>query len=177
MSYQTSTPFPGVKRWQIITLTVSFSRPTPPPPTPTVKETIQLEIGKYGILNLYYGDRGCITLCIQRDAGLLLQNRPRLRALLITIYSTTTRHCITIDKVSVNNVLTLLSPVVIICTTHQFNIQQSYVLPTHCIYVFCIYLRTNSDLCHLQQKLIGLYNRDEKCLQRGTDRVFKHNSY
>jgi len=43
----------------------------------------------------------------------------------------------------------------------------------HCIYVSCIYLRTNSDLCHLQRKLIGLYNRDEKCLQRGTDWVFK----
>ena len=26
---------------------------------------------------------------------------------------------------------------------------------------FCIYLRTNSDLCHLQHKLIGFYNRDE----------------
>ena len=43
----------------------------------------------------------------------------------------------------------------------------------HCIYVFCIYLRTNSDMCHLQHKLIGLYNRDEKCLQRGTVWVFK----
>jgi len=43
----------------------------------------------------------------------------------------------------------------------------------HCIYVFYIYLRTNSDLCHLQHKLIGFYNRDEKCLQRGTDWVFK----
>jgi len=40
--------------------------------------------------------------------------------------------------------------------------------------VFCIYLRTNSDLCHLQHKLIGFYNRDEKCLQRGTDWVFKY---
>jgi hypothetical protein len=39
--------------------------------------------------------------------------------------------------------------------------------------VFCIYLRTNSDLSHLQHKLIGFYNRDEKCLQRGTDWVFK----
>ena len=39
--------------------------------------------------------------------------------------------------------------------------------------MFCIYLRTNSDLCHLQHKLIGFYNRDEKCLQRGTDWVFK----
>ena len=55
---------------------------------------------------------------------------------------------------------------------HQFNIQQLYALP-HCIYVFCIYLRTNSDLCHLRHKLIGFYNRDEKCLQRGTDWVFK----
>jgi len=33
--------------------------------------------------------------------------------------------------------------------------------------------RTNSDLCHLQHKLIGFYNPDEKCLQRGTDWVFK----
>jgi len=28
-------------------------------------------------------------------------------------------------------------------------------------------------LCHLQHKLTGFYNRDEKCLQRGTDWVFK----
>jgi hypothetical protein len=46
-------------------------------------------------------------------------------------------------------------------------------LCVHRIYVFCIYLTTNSDLCHLQHKLIGFYNRDEKCLQRGTDWVFK----
>jgi hypothetical protein len=38
--------------------------------------------------------------------------------------------------------------------------------------VFCIYLRTNSDLCNLQHKLIGFCNRDEKCLQRGTDWAF-----
>jgi len=35
-------------------------------------------------------------------------------------------------------------------------------------------LRTNSDLYHLQHKLIGFYNRDKKCLQRGTDWVFKY---
>jgi hypothetical protein len=51
----------------------------------------------------------------------------------------------------------------------QFNIQQLYILPT--LYL-CIYLRTNSDLCHLQHKLIGFYNRDEKCLLRGTNWVF-----
>jgi len=28
-------------------------------------------------------------------------------------------------------------------------------------------------LCHLQHKLNGFYNPDEKCLQRGTDWVFK----
>ena len=33
--------------------------------------------------------------------------------------------------------------------------------------------RKNSDLCHLQHKLIGFYNRDENCLQRGTEWVFK----
>ena len=44
----------------------------------------------------------------------------------------------------------------------------------HCTYVFCVYLRTNSDLCHLQHKLIGFYNPDEKCLQRGTDWGFKY---
>jgi hypothetical protein len=43
----------------------------------------------------------------------------------------------------------------------------------HCIYVFRINLRTNGDLCHLQHKLIGFYNRDGKCLQRGTDWGFK----
>jgi len=50
------------------------------------------------------------------------------------------------------------------------------MLCPHCIYVFCIYLRTNSDLCHLLHKLIGFYNQDEKCLQRGTDWVFKYSS-
>jgi len=42
--------------------------------------------------------------------------------------------------------------------------------------VFCIYLKANSDLCHLQHKLIGFYNRDEKCLQRGRNWVFKLSS-
>ena len=54
----------------------------------------------------------------------------------------------------------------------QFNIQQLYALPP-IFYVFCIYLRTNSELCHLQHKLIGFYNLDEKCLQRGIDCGFK----
>jgi len=33
---------------------------------------------------------------------------------------------------------------------HQFNIQQFYVLPTRCIYVFCVDLRTNSHYFPIQ---------------------------
>jgi hypothetical protein len=49
----------------------------------------------------------------------------------------------------------------------MLNIQQLYDLLK--LYLYVVYLRTNSDLCHLRHKLIGFYNRDEKCLQRGTD--------
>jgi len=42
-----------------------------------------------------------------------------------------------------------------------------------CIDMFRIYLRISSDMCHLHHKLVGFYNRDEKCLLRGTDWVFK----
>ena len=55
---------------------------------------------------------------------------------------------------------------------HQFNIQQFYALPRLYLCVL-YYLRTNSDLCHLHHKLIGFYNRDENCLQRGKNWVFK----
>jgi hypothetical protein len=41
---------------------------------------------------------------------------------------------------------------------HQFNIQKFYVLPTKCIYVFCVDLRTNSD--YFPTQLTGFYNRD-----------------
>ena len=47
----------------------------------------------------------------------------------------------------------------------QFNIQQLYVLPT--LYLCVLYLSENKQrFCHLQHKLIGFYNRDEKCLLR-----------
>jgi len=50
------------------------------------------------------------------------------------------------------------------------------MLCPHCIYVFCIYLRTNSDLCHIDLKIIGFYNRVEKRLLHGTVWVFKLSS-
>ena len=68
--------------------------------------------------------------------------------------------------------LTFLKPIgyVMQPTVLTFN---NCTLCPHCVYVFCIYLITNSDLCHLRHKLIGFYNRDEKCLLRGTNWVFK----
>ena len=59
---------------------------------------------------------------------------------------------------------------------HQFNIQQFYVLSTLCICVFCVDLRTKSHYFPIQHQLTGFYNRDGKCLLRGTDWIFKHNS-
>jgi len=50
----------------------------------------------------------------------------------------------------------------------QFNIQQFYVLPTQCVYVFCVDLRTNSDYFTVQHWLIGFYNWDGACLLRST---------
>jgi len=40
---------------------------------------------------------------------------------------------------------------------HQFNIQQFYVLPTQCIYVFCVDLRT--EIFFPYSTLTGFYNR------------------
>jgi hypothetical protein len=57
----------------------------------------------------------------------------------------------------------------------QFNIQQFYVLPTQCIYVFFVDLRTNSDYITIEHYLIGLYNWDGVFLLRGTDWVCNFN--
>ena len=54
----------------------------------------------------------------------------------------------------------------------QFNIQQLCVLPT--MYLCVLYLSENKErLVPLTAKLIGFYNRDEKCLLRGTNWAFK----
>ena len=54
----------------------------------------------------------------------------------------------------------------------QFNIQQLYVLPT--LYLCVLYLSENKQrLVPFTVQKIGFYNRDEKCLLRGTNWVFK----
>jgi len=51
---------------------------------------------------------------------------------------------------------------------HQFNTHKIYVLPTGCIYVFYVDLRTNSDYFLIQHYLTDFYNQDGLCLLRGT---------
>ena len=54
----------------------------------------------------------------------------------------------------------------------QFNIQQLYVLPT--LYLCVLYLSENKQrLVPLTALTDWFYNRDEKCLLRGTNWVFK----
>jgi len=54
--------------------------------------------------------------------------------------------------------VTFQSLMVTLCT-NKFTIQQLYALLT--LYLCVLYLSQN------KQRLIGFYNRDEKCLQRG----------
>jgi len=42
----------------------------------------------------------------------------------------------------------------------QLNTQRFYILPTQCIYVFYMDLRTNSDYFPIQHQLTRFYNRD-----------------
>jgi len=59
--------------------------------------------------------------------------------------------------------------VVTMCTT-GFNMQQFYVPPTQCIYVFYVDLKPNSDYFPIQNKLTGFYNVE--CILWGTDWVY-----
>ena len=44
------------------------------------------------------------------------------------------------------------------------------------LYVFCVYLGTNSHYFPIQHLLTGLYKRRRKCLLCGTDWVFNHDA-
>ena len=52
-----------------------------------------------------------------------------------------------------------------------------YVLPTQCIYVFCVNPRTNSDYFTVYHWPFGFYNRYGACLLRGTCLIFIYNSH
>jgi len=59
---------------------------------------------------------------------------------------------------------------------YQFNIHKHYVLPTQCICVFCVDLRTHSHYFPIQHQLTDFYTRDGERLLRGTDGIFIYNS-
>jgi len=42
----------------------------------------------------------------------------------------------------------------------QYKILKFYVLPTQCIYVFCVDLRTNSDYFPIEYHLTDIYNKN-----------------
>ena len=71
------------------------------------------------------------------------------------------------NKIIINCDLDLLKPAVTLRST-RFNIQKFYMalaLPL----VFCTDIRTDSDFCFIQHKLIGFYNCGRKCLLCGTN--------
>jgi ferredoxin len=53
----------------------------------------------------------------------------------------------------ISDLFNLLKPTVYMM--HDHLISNNCTLCPHCIYVFCIYLRTNSDVCPIQHKLNG----------------------
>jgi len=50
----------------------------------------------------------------------------------------------------------------------KFNIKKFYLLPTHCISCFVRISEQKQRLLFYRALIIGLYNRDEMCLLRGT---------
>ena len=97
-------------------------------------------------------------------SGSLSLNEPEVMVTLVTVYSRSHElhnerdycsYCVVLcglwqQKISLKaKQITHLLPVVTICTT-RCNIKQFYVLPTQCIYVFCVDLRTNSHYFPIQ---------------------------
>jgi hypothetical protein len=98
----------------------------------------------------------CYSLPLKRERSSVQANTACVRVILL--------YCCLRPSLSP---LTLQCPVVTTCTT-RFNPLHLYVLPTQCIYVFCVDLRTNSDYFTVQHQLTGFYNSDGVCLLRGT---------
>jgi hypothetical protein len=70
-----------------------------------------------------------------------------------------------------SNSINLLKPAGYVMHHQQFNIQQLNALFT--LYLYVLYLSENKQRLVTHHNLIGFYNRDEKCLERGTDWGFK----
>jgi hypothetical protein len=53
-------------------------------------------------------------------------------------------------------------PVVTSCSS-RFNVHKFSILPTQCIYVFCVVLGTNSDYIRVQHQLMIDFYNQTKC--------------
>lgn len=56
--------------------------------------------------------------------------------------------------------------------TVRFNNKNFTFCPPECIYVLCIYLKTNRDFFHIQHWLACFQARDRKCLMGGMNWMF-----
>jgi hypothetical protein len=63
---------------------------------------------------------------------------------------------------------------VVTLSTSRFTIQNFYILPTQCILMFYVNLRTKLWLFLYTALNDWFYNREGECLQRGSDWVFKY---
>ena len=89
-----------------------------------------------------------VTLCDHRDLqgrlySLVFLARVLLLCRTFSVGKLLIGYCVQsvlLHEAGKNEMLTLKSPVVTICTA-KFNIHKSYVLPTQCIYVFCVDLK------------------------------------
>ena len=130
------------------------------------KSVSDTQRNRAGCSDSYHTDSPWNLICIKTISKLFVPILQHFTNFVGVGYTKYAQSCI-----SLYSFLTFHSLLVTWCTNSlTFN---NCTLCPHCIYVLCIYLRTDSDLCHLQHKLIGFYNLDENCLQRGTDWVFK----
>jgi len=60
-----------------------------------------------------------------------------------------------------------------IAYNQALNNTELYLLSTECIYVFCIDLRTNINICSNNINLIGYYNLEGQQLLHGTEWALK----
>jgi hypothetical protein len=56
---------------------------------------------------------------------------------------------------------------------HQQVQLSTIVRSTHTVFMCFVFIWEQKQRLAAHHKLIGFYNRDEKCLQRGTDWAFK----
>jgi len=50
---------------------------------------------------------------------------------------------------------------------------KNFTFGSQCVHLFCANIRTDIEVCCMQYSVTGCYNRNGRCLLRGTNWVFK----